>query len=171
LGARVEVGAEGQAMSEIDRVMNAFRTGRWVRPTAEAPNFVDLVQALACQAGRKGGRCDAGIDDLRRLIGPAKHVVFVLVDGLGMAQVETLTPDTFLRTHTAKRLQAVFLSTTATALVTLATVQWPCAHGVPGWWTRLGPRDLTAVTLPFRDRATQRPLEYVGVRAEEVFPV
>jgi len=154
------------------RVQGWFEAGRLVRPSAEEPNFTDLVRAMLILCGAEDVEDSPGAEALRRAIGPAEHYVFVLVDGLGANQLRRLLPeDGFLRAHEAGRLQAVWLSTTAVALTTLATGRWPCAHGVPGWWTYLDGFGLSAVTLPFEERASGRSLRHFGVSPADLFPV
>jgi hypothetical protein len=76
-----------------------------------------------------------------------------------------------LREKVNTRLQAVFFSTTASALTTLATGEWPCRHGITGWWTYLPDKDICTVPLPFTDRATEQSLTELGLAAPELFPV
>lgn len=157
-------------MQGLARVRSWFQTGRLVRPRADVPNFVDLVRALAELSGARGLELSPAGRELAEVIGPADHYVLVLVDGLGLKLLETLPADGFLRKHLARTLQAVFPPTTAAALNTLATGLWPAEHAVPGWWTYLAERRLSAITLPFVERFTERPLEAYGVSTEEVFP-
>jgi len=158
-------------MSEMERVQSWFDSGLLVRPSADTLNFVDLVHALAHLTGAGNAPPGPGARKLCEMIGPADHYVFVLVDALGMAQLRTLPPEAFLPKHLVAQLQAVFLSTTAAALTTLATGKWPCFHGVPGWWVYLEELGISAITLPFQERLTRRGLSELGVSAETLFPV
>ncbi len=158
-------------MTGLERLQSWFDSGQLVRPSAEELNFVDLVRALGRLAGAEGVEEGPGVQRLCREISPAEHYVFVLVDGLGIDLLERLPPESFLRSHLAARLQTVFLSATATALTTLATGQWPCRAGVPGWWAYLEEFGITAITLPFRERSTGKPLTEFGVSVEDVFPI
>ena len=64
--------------------------------------------------------------------------MLVLADGLGLAMIEDAEPEArFLRAHLAMELRAVFPASTAVALTTLATGEWPAQHAVTGWWTHL----------------------------------
>jgi hypothetical protein len=151
-------------------LVRAFREGRLVRPDSKQPNFVDLVKAFACLTGLEGTEPSPNAVSLCRKIGKADHYLFVLVDGLGMNILHRLPHHGLLRSAVAAELQAVFPSTTASALATLATAQWPCSHGVPGWWTRLEGPGITAVTLAHVERSTQKPLAEFGVTVEELLP-
>lgn len=154
---------------DVDRLIEAFHSGQLVRPSARVLNFVDLVNAIAFLAGAKGVQAVPGEEALCQKIGNGEHYLFVLVDGLGMDLLHRLPNSSFLRSNTVGSLQAVFLSTTATALTTLATAQWPCSHSVPGWWTHLRDWGITAVTLPFIERFTKKPLAELGISVEDLF--
>ena len=158
-------------MSDVSKVLEWFEDGLIVRPSSEVLNFVDLVRALLRLSGADGIEESAGGRELAELIGRREHYVFVLVDGMGADMVRGLGEDSFLRSHLKAELQSVFPSTTATAITTLATSRWPAENGVPGWRAWLEDRKLSIVTLPFVERHSERSLEEVGVRTDEVFPV
>lgn len=156
-------------MNGVERLLECFDAGRLVRPAAQKLNFVDLVRALLRLAGAGGIESAPGVERIGRLIPPADHYVFVLVDGLGMSILDKLAPDSFLAGHRAAQMQALFPSTTACALTTLATGAWPCEHGVPGWWVYLEEFKLSATALRFVERFAERPLEEFGLSAADVF--
>jgi len=152
-------------------IVQAFAKGELVRPDVDELNFVDLVRAVLGLAGSDEAAVTPGVRAIQREIGAAQHYLLILVDGLGLDTVRALRTNAFLRRHLALDLQAVFLPTTATALTTLATGQWPATHGVPGWWTYLPELDCSTTTLPFVERRSDRPLNEIGVTAEDMFPV
>jgi len=158
-------------MTQIDRLMEWFEAGRLVRPSAQTLNFVDLIRALFRLAGVPAVEGGPGVDALCGEIGTAEHYLFIVVDGLGLDSVLHLPEESFLRTHLRDRLQAVFFSTTAAAMPTLATGEWPCKHGSPGWWAYLEEFDVSAEVLPFQERESERPLTDLGVAAGDVFPI
>jgi len=139
-------------MKDMDRLCSWFESGRLVRPTAEEPNTVDLIRSLAALAGVAGLELAPGASKISAKISRARHYVFILVDGLGMNVLRGAPADGFLFSHLARQLQAVFPSTTATALMTLATAEWPCRHGVTGWWLYLDQFNVTMTTVQFSDR-------------------
>jgi len=158
-------------MDGKERLLERFESGRLVRPSADEPNFVDLVRALGRLAGVEGVAGAEGVERLCRQIGPAEHYVFVLIDGMGESLLDRAPAGGFLRTHRVGSLQAVFPSTTAAALTSLATCRWPCDHAVPGWWMYLPAFQLSAVTLPFVERFSGRSLVEFGLRSGDVFGV
>lgn len=66
-------------------------------------------------------------------IGQHKHVILVLIDGLGEQQLRTLGPDSVLQRKQCTTLSSVFPATTAAAITTLLTGQPPASHGLIGW--------------------------------------
>ena len=158
-------------MSGTQDLVQAFGKGKLVRPDADELNFVDLARAVFGLAGSDSVAMTPGAKVIQREIGSAEHYLLILVDGLGLDTAKGLPRNAFMRKHLAFDLLAVFLPTTATALTTLATGQWPATHGVPGWWTYLPERDCSATTLPFVERRSERPLEQIGVTQEDLLPV
>ena len=94
---------------------------------------------------------------------------FIVMDRTGTGDVERLANDSFLRTHLAMELQAVFPSTTTAALTSLATGLWPAAHGVPTWWAYLVEHGVSATVLPFVERFSERPLGQWGIKSDDIF--
>jgi predicted AlkP superfamily pyrophosphatase or phosphodiesterase len=106
---------------------------------------------------------------VRDAIGPAEHYVMVLADGLGLDLVEAAPADSFLGRHVAFEMAAVFPSSTAPALTSLACGAWPAEHGLLGWFVYLPDRGVQTVALPFRERFTHRPLNELGLTGDDLF--
>ena len=157
--------------TDRDRLKDAFNAGALLRPSPDHLNFVDLVRAVARLCGVQELEANPGVDRLCREIGRADHYVFILIDGLGLSLLETLPKDSFLRRSSAIPLQAVFPSTTASALTALATGQWPSRHGIVGWWTYLVERRISAVAVRFQGRFTGRSLEHFGLTPNDLYPL
>ena len=158
-------------MSDVDRLLGAFASGSLVRPSAEVTSIVDLARAVATLAGAEGVQSGPHSGELAELIGPSDHLIFVLADGVGLSMMEQLPPDSFLLTHLTGGIMTVFPSTTAVALTTLATGEWPARHAVTGWWTHLPEIGSAAAILPFTRRSDKRPLAELGVTPEHAFPL
>jgi hypothetical protein len=132
------------------------------------PNTVSLSHALASLGG-VDVVLDAPARQIRDAIGAFDHLVLVLADGLGMNLVEQLAPDCFLRRNLAFEMRSVFPSSTAPSLTSLASGLWPAQHGLLGWFVYLPDRGIQAITLPFRERFTGRPLGGLGIGGDELF--
>jgi hypothetical protein len=139
-----------------------------IRPSDETPNLVHLVRAIATLNGVSEMGHAPIVQRLIELIGPCDHLVFVLCDGLGMNLIERLAAQSFLASHMRQTLSATCPSTTACALTSVATADYPARHGVTGWFTELPEFGLTAMMLPFAERFTKSPLR---LKIEQVLPV
>ena len=157
-------------MSDVERLLAAFSDGELLRPSSEVPNFIDLSRALVWLAGAEGIETSSGSTALTSMIGPSDHLVFVLVDGMGMNLIERLPPDAFLSRYLVAELRTVFPSTTAVAVTSLATGQWPNQHAVTGWWTHLPEIGAVATILQFVKRSDQKSLDWHGLTVEQTFP-
>ena len=156
---------------EVKRVLSWFENGQLIRPRAnhDIPDAVELIRAIAHLCGAHDLELSRKSQQLVQRIGPAEHYVFVVIDGLGLQLLTDTIDSGFLLDHLSGELQAVFPSTTAAALTAFATGAYPAAHGVPGWWSYVDEHNLTAVSLPFIERYTGKPLQALGVRREDIF--
>ncbi len=158
-------------MRSVIRDLKAlFDSGALVRPADQEPNLVHLVRAVATRAGVRDLDYSPVTRQLLEFVPPAEHVVFVLVDGLGMNLVRRMPRDSFVLRHLVREIRATCPSTTACALTTVTTAQYPNRHGVTGWFTHLPEHGYTIATLPFHERLTHEPLASRGLRPEDVLP-
>jgi hypothetical protein len=160
------------ATNEVERLLSKFDSGTLLRSSVDIPNSVDLSRAIARLSGDTrvtSGNCS--VSEISDLIGESEHIVFVVVDGLGISLLETLPEESFLRRNLARELRSVFPSTTAAALTTLATGAWPSEHSIIGWWTHLTEIPGPATVLPFTNRVTGAPLAQHGIDAGTAFPL
>lgn len=156
--------------NDLDRVVGWMTEGRLVNPRDPLPTIVDLVRAVLRVAGMSGATLTAPSRALAERIGGARHVVFILIDGLGTEVLQRIAPcGGFLMSHTLDRVRTVFPSTTAAAMTSLVTGMYPSEHGITGWWIYLAERDLTATVLPFVERFSGRDLQQFGIGAAEIF--
>ena len=157
-------------MSDVDDLRAAFAAWSLVRPSQEALSIVDLSRAAAQLAGAPNAQPTPGSRALADLIGPCEHLILIIVDGLGKRLIEALPRESFLATHLVAELTTVFPSTTATALTTFATGEWPNTHAVTGWWTHIDEIGGAAVILQFARRSDGRSLLDLDVTAKKAFP-
>ncbi|MSP22015.1 MAG: hypothetical protein EXR66_03180 [Dehalococcoidia bacterium] len=162
---------EAAFLSDVDRLLAAFEAGELVRPSADTPNLVDLARGIAELAGVPGVHSTEVSRALAAEVGESEHIVLVLIDGLGAAHLEREEGAEFLRSHLRQTLQTPFPSTTAVALTSFATGEWPARHSVTGWWTYLPSIEASATILPYLRRSDDVPLTDLGVEAETAFPL
>lgn len=162
------------ATSDLDRVERWFADGTLLPPLPAdgdgPPTTVDLARALHHIGGAPLDPDDHAAAHLAQRIGRDQTLLFVLVDGLGDILIDRLPHTSALAQAERIHLRSVFPSTTAAALTTLMTGEWPAQHAVPAWHTHLHRRDITATILPFVERRTERPLQGWGILPREAFP-
>ena len=151
-------------MSDVERLLAAFETGELVRPSPDRLNVVDLANALASIGGAPNVPCSPGVSAIVDLIGPADHVVVVMVDGLGLNVVDEEHGADFLAAHVAAELTTVFPSSTPTVLTSYATGLWPSSHGVPSWHLYLDEIDDIATIIHYTRRGDDKDLGASGSR-------
>jgi hypothetical protein len=157
-------------MTALEQVEDAIAAGALRRPTASTPSFVDVATAVLVAAGAPlppspHSRLIAG------LIGEPRHLLFVLVDGMGSYVTDQLAATGAIRAGIRTQLDAVFPATTACAMTTLATATWPGQHGVPGWHGYLAERDIATTVLKFEERFAATPLQKLGVAPADLWPL
>lgn len=158
-------------MTGIAYLIEAFAEGDLLRPRPEVRNLVDLSRSVAHLCGVEGLELSENARGIVEAVGEADHIVLALVDGMGMNILETLPEDSFLRRHLREQMQTVYPSTTAVALTSLTTGEWPQDHGVTGWWTQLPALGSAATILSYTARSNNQDLLKRGIQPEAVFPV
>ncbi len=156
---------------DAERLRSAFARGELLHPVSATPSLVDLARALAMRADVPDVEVSPAALELRDAVGPAEHLLLVLVDGLGLVHLQTEARAPFLREHLVRTLLTPFPSTTAVALTSLATGAWPARHSITGWWSYIPSIGATVTALPFTRRIDDKALELLGVTAEDAFPV
>ena len=127
------------------------------------PNYSESIVNLSNSLRRHYG-CEAYHETLpvldEALDGQfCKHVILLVLDGLGQAQLEDFLPEgAFLRRHWTRSISSVFPSTTVAAITAIETGLTPAETGWLGWcqWFE----ELGAVVDMFSGRDSQRKDEY-----------
>ncbi len=86
-----------------------------------------------------------------------RHVVLLVVDGLGCEQLERLGADSRLARCKAGQLTSVFPATTSAAVTSLMTGEPPAVHGLTGWFTFSRETGQIVMPLPLWVRHPQPP--------------
>jgi hypothetical protein len=128
-----------------------------------------LVNLMSSIAGALGGT--SAYPPLAALLpdelASARHVVLLVVDGLGFRYLSGR--DGALRRHLRTSMISVFPSTTASAIPSFLTGLAPQQHGLTGW--NMYFREIGAVVapLPFRVRTGRHALRDAGVSPASLF--
>ena len=98
----------------------------------------------------------------------ARHVVLLVIDGLGHAQLKHHAGQGALMQARVSSLSSVFPSTTASAVTTFMTGQAPIRHGLTGWHMWFKELGVVGAPLPFHIRGSNVGLERLGRSAQEL---
>lgn len=148
---------------------SGFRSGAILHPREGARNSVDLFQAIARLCGVRSIPGSEPVLEIEEAIGVHDHYLFVLVDGLGMNQLDRVAGG-FFSAHLSAELRSVYPSTTAVALTSLATATWPVFHGITGWHTHFPELGRTITPLRFEERLTRVPAGELGISIDQLIP-
>ena len=158
-------------MSDMERLMALVESGKLLHPVSDALSIVDFANALHSVMGVPGVPLNEKAETIKSLIGEHEHLVLVMADGFGMNFVEGLDGDAFIPSHTAAEMRTVFPSTTPIALTSLATGDWPCAHGVIGWFVNLAQIDAIATIISYVRTSDKKLLSELKVGVEDAYPL
>ena len=122
-----------------------------MQPDYAGHGLLNLVQSLSRACGGPVRYAELAALPAATLA-EARHVVFILADGLGQALFDTLPPDAALRRDWRATLSSVFPSTTAAAIGSVMTGLAPAAHGLTGWHVRCCQPQRTLAVLPLTAR-------------------
>ncbi len=155
---------------DVEGLLAAFDSGELLRPDPSVPNLVDLARAVAAGAGAGGLELSPFAGEIAASLAEREHIVLILADGLGMGMLEREEGARTLRGNLRGELRTVFPSSSAVALTSLATGEWPARHAIIGWWTHIEEIGGPATILQYRRRSDDRSLVDLGVTPEDAFP-
>lgn len=127
-----------------------------VLPDYTGGSLLNLMASIEAACGGPG----RGYAPLRAPpagFGSARHLVLLLVDGLGDALLRKAAAGAFLRAHQQGQLTSVCPSTTASAVTTVLTGVAPAAHGLTGWHLYAGEVEEVIAPLPLWIRGQRHP--------------
>lgn len=132
-------------------------------PDYQGGSIVNLMASLIQARGGPG----LGYSALRDL-DPAglrehRHIVLLVIDGLGYDYLQQASPGDTLRAYLESAITSVFPSTTATAITTFLTGLAPQQHGLSGWHTWFRELGSVITVLPARARFGGATLGDAGI--------
>lgn len=135
-------------------------------PDYEGTSLVNLMSSLRSALGASGNGHPPLTDlDLPEICAN-RHVVLLVVDGLGY---ELVSRTGAMKRHLRQKLTSVFPSTTASAITTFLTGLAPQQHGLTGWFMYFQEIDCVATPLPFVHRASGESLLEAGISPPDLF--
>ena len=144
------------AMSALNRVVE--------KPSYDGGNIVNLMASIVSATGGEPQYQPVGTLDESRLA-KARHIVLIVVDGLGFELLNASPAGAALRRHLSGSLTSVFPPTTAAAVTTFLTGLAPQQHGLTGWFMFMRMLGSVVTILPFTMRLGSVPLASLGVNS------
>ena len=158
-------------MRDAQRLERDFLSGRLIQPNENELNVVDLANSLSLLSGVDPVKNTHGVRVITDMIGETQHLIFVVIDGFGEILLNSLGPRSFLAQHKKLSLRTVFPTTTASALTSFFTGEWPCRHAAIGWYTYLPEVNSVASIIPFVRSTDQVDLTEIGLTLDQVYPI
>ncbi|KAJ8907076.1 hypothetical protein NDN08_003558 [Rhodosorus marinus] len=170
--------SEGYRTEESDLLRVTEWTSReMLMPCLDGSNLVHVSRAIASVCGvpdllfkpLECSRDKECTEEISQLIGDPKHLVLLLLDGLGVNAMELhLPPDSFLRRHVKREIRSVFPATTSAAVTSVLSGRYPSDHGLLGW-TIHEKDDLLVYPLPFAVAPHYDPAKDHGVNSKDFY--
>lgn len=127
--------------------------------------IVNLMASIAAACAGKGSAYSrlTSVDD--SALAQARHIVLLVVDGLGYDYLDSVGAGSCLHGHLKARLTSVFPSTTASAVTCLLTGLPAQQHGLTGWHTYFREIGAIAAVLPLEPRHGGPTFTSLGIAA------
>lgn len=128
-------------------------------PRFDGASLLNLAATVGAALGNAPAYPLLADSKLREPLLRARHLVLWLIDGLGVEPLQLLAPRGALASAVRGEIEAVFPSSTAPTLTTLATGRSPAAHAVPEWFLWLDELGAIYRSLPLdpRDPGCAKP--------------
>ena len=121
-------------------------------PDYAGHSIVNLMQSIATACGSTEARYPQLPALPATQLGAARHIVLLVIDGLGQHTLAGHPACPNLQRHAIGTMTSVFPSTTASAITTFMTGLAPAQHGLTGWHMHLEEIDQTLSILPLTPR-------------------
>ena len=121
-------------------------------PDYTGNGIVNLMQSIATACGSRAARYPQLGALPATQLGAARHIVLLVIDGLGQRTLARHPASPHLQRHAIGTMTSVFPSTTASAITAFMTGLAPAQHSLTGWHMHLDEIDQTLTILPLTPR-------------------
>lgn len=134
-------------------------------PDYQGGSIVNLMASIeaACAGSVSAYPRLTSVDD--RFLTQARHIVLLVVDGLGYDYLNSVGAGSCLHGHLQAKLTSVFPSTTASAVTCLLTGMAAQQHGLSGWHVYYREIGAIAAVLPLEPRHGGPTFTSMGIAA------
>lgn len=137
-------------------------------PDYKDGTIIDVVRTIYSYCGYPY-KMESINEEVKKYIKNKKHILFILIDGMGSNYVDSLPNDMILKKNKVKDLLTVFPSTTGCVLSSVATGEYPAIHGMIGWYNYNRDKNIDYYTLLFKDRKTGKKLDELGLKEKDIY--
>ena len=109
------------------------------------------------------------MDQLKEIIKPKKHILFILSDGMGSNLIDSLPSNSILKRNKKLDIQTVNPSTTGCAIPSILTGEYPEVHGMLGWLSYYREKKIEYLPVLFTERRTKKNLIDLKISSKEIF--
>ena len=156
---------------DTQKLNSLLTSGALLPPVSDAPGLVDFATAIHHAIGATKFPLDGNAAKIRALLGDPAHLIFALIDGFGMNYVDRQPPHAFIRRNLTTEMRSVFPSTTAAALTTLATGEWPATHAITGWHVLIPQISAVSTIIAYQRSPDKTPLSQLGIPIHDAYPI
>lgn len=137
-------------------------------PNYKEVSIIDLIRTLYkyCGYPYKTEKINKDID---KYIENKKHILFILIDGMGSNLINSLSDKSILKQNKVADLLTVFPTTTGCVLSSISAAEYPITHGILGWYNYNRDKDINYYALLFKDRKSEMDLTELGVNEEDIY--
>ena len=128
-----------------------------VLPDYSGQGIVNLMQSIASACGSASARYPELAALPAAVLGEARHIVLLVIDGLGQRMLARHPACPNLQRHAIASMTSVFPPTTASAITTFMSGLAPAQHGLTGWHIHFEEIGQTLAILPLTARGGPPP--------------
>lgn len=144
-----------------------IRRNNMLIPDYSKPTIVDLMRTVYSKKGVSFGSAEQTA--MMSLVKDKKHIVFILIDGMGSNLVNSMPANNILRKNKKCDLFTVNPSSTGAVLASVATAEYPAQHGILGWYSYNRQADVAYYPLLFKARDCDKSLAEYKLRPNDIF--
>ena len=137
-------------------------------PNYNEASIVDLMKIIYSYCGYSENIKNNNIN-IKKYVKNQKHILFILVDGMGSNLVDSLPDSMILKQKRVKDLQTVCPTTTGCVLTSIATAKTPAIHGMIGWYNYNRDKKIDYSPLLFKERKTGKDLKEFGIKEKNIY--
>ena len=140
-------------------------------PNYDEYSIVDLMKTVYNYCGGYSVEMKQLKTEMEKYIKNKKHILFVLVDGMGSNLINSLPNGMLLKDEKQMDLLTVFPTTTGCVLSSIATAEYPSKHGIIGWYNYNRTENINYCPLLFKERETKKNLNLLEIKEKDIFQV